>query len=353
MAAPLPAGDAGVTIPSGRIRVRVHYPAGPSRIVLRSDADWDRDLEPDTISDDGQRHEFELLLDRPFGYFKPVALVEDRTHWALGDDVLVTTGSGPRRDVYPRFFDPGGCSACELKTIGERVSGAAFSYRVFYPPGYAENPLKRYPVSYMQDGPNLFFAEEAFGGAHWGVTETLATLDAMNAVREMIVVGVYPHDREREYTSPGYEAYGRFLVEELKAVIDATYRTLPGREHTAVMGSSLGGVVSFYCAWQWPHVFGKAACLSSTFGFRDDLFDRVRREPRPGVRFYLDSGWPRDNYEVTRAMRDLLVHRGFVEGQDLFYLAFPHAQHNEAAWSTRLHIPMQFLFRAGGETSQE
>jgi pimeloyl-ACP methyl ester carboxylesterase len=110
------------------------------------------------------------------------------------------------------------------------------------------------------------------------------------------------------------------------------------------MGSSLGGVVSFYLAWEWPQIFGMAACLSSTFGFRDDLRERVASEPRRDLRLYLDSGWPRDNYEATRNMRALLLRRGYREGEDLLYLGFPEALHNEAHWAMRAHVPFQFLF---------
>ena len=73
-----------------------------------------------------------------------------------------------------------------------------------------------------------------------------------------------------------------------------------------VMGSSLGGVVSLFLAWQWPGVFGNAGCLSSTFGFRDDLLERIESEPKRPIKIYLDSGWPHDNYETTRIMRNTL-----------------------------------------------
>ena len=114
------------------------------------------------------------------------------------------------------------------------------------------------------------------------------------------------------------------------------------------MGASLGGVASFYTAWQWPRVFGKAACLSSTFGWRDDLVDRVARAGKRKVAFYLDSGWPKDNYEVTRDMRFLLASRGWVEGRDLFYFAFPTAHHDEHSWALRCHLPIQVLFGRSG-----
>jgi pimeloyl-ACP methyl ester carboxylesterase len=152
-----------------------------------------------------------------------------------------------------------------------------------------------------------------------------------------------------DYTAPGFEAYGRFLVETLKPTIDAEYRTLPGPRTTAVMGSSLGGVVSFHLAWQWPHVFGKAACLSSTFGWRDALRQRVLTEPKRPIELYLDSGWPQDNYEVTRDMRTLLIERGWVEGRDLLYFAFPQAAHDERHWAMRSHLPFQFFFGRAGE----
>ena len=102
--------------------------------------------------------------------------------------------------------------------------------------------------------------------------------------------------------------------------------------------------MSFYLAWEHPDVFGMAGCLSSTFGWRDDLMERVATEPRRRVRFYLDSGWPRDNYEVTRGMRDRLAARGWRPGEDLFHLAYPEARHDERAWAGRLHVPFQYFF---------
>ena len=87
--------------------------------------------------------------------------------------------------------------------------------------------------------------------------------------------------------------------------------------NTVVMGSSLGGVVSFYLGWQWPEVFGKIACLSSTFAYRDDLLERIAAEPKRRIRIYLDSGWPGDNYEATRSMLDRLIWKGYRPGSEL------------------------------------
>jgi predicted alpha/beta superfamily hydrolase len=120
--------------------------------------------------------------------------------------------------------------------------------------------------------------------------------------------------------------YGRFLVETLKPLIDAKYRTLTEPTATAVMGSSLGGVVSFYLGWQRPEVFGKVGCLSSTFTYRDDLLKRVSTQPKRKIRIYLDSGWPGDNYEPTCSMRDRLIWKGYSPGSELSATRFRRRQ---------------------------
>ena len=216
--------------------------------------------------------------------------------------------------------------------------------RVYLPPGYEENTLARYPFAYMQDGQNLFFPHEAFQHKDWGVNETSQILRAMQAIEDFIIVGVYSDERrEEEYTKPGYEAYARSMVEELVPAEQLFLRTTGNRLDRTMWGSSLGGVVSFYTVWQYPEIFGGAVCMSSTFSHKDDLLERVLSEPKRNVGFYLDSGWPGDNYEVTVAMALALVSRGWRYGRDLLYLCFPHAAHDEKAWGMRLHLPMQLF----------
>ena len=87
-----------------------------------------------------------------------------------------------------------------------------------------------------------------------------------------------------------------------------------------------------------------AACLSSTFGFKDDLRERVANEPKRLAKIYLDSGAPGDNYEVTKDMYELLRRQGYVPGQDVLYFAFPENLHNEKYWALRSHLPYQYFF---------
>lgn len=269
--------------------VRVHYPLKDGRIILRTDADWDRDIEPARETGSDEMWEFVIRSRQPFFYFKPMFVRENTKVWSRGENYLATSFGTKVRDVFPYFLKEDRCCVCDLQVIESTSSGQRIAYRVFLPPGYYENAQRRYPVLYMQDGQNLFFREEAYGGEHWGIPETLAVLDSMCAIEQVIVVGIYPNRREHDYTRAGYGPYGEFIVERLKPRIDSAYRTLPEPQQTAIMGSSLGGVFSLHMAWEYPGVFGLA-------------------------------------------------------GRDLLYFAFPHALHNERAWSMRSQIPFQFFF---------
>ena len=326
------------------LKIRVIYPPKGGRIVLRTDVDWNLDVEAVAVSPDRTVFEFSYDLDRPYFYFKPCVVDQSGFHWAVGTNYLAVMDTPGGKDIYPHFFSGTNGTISDPIDFHSHALSNSYRVRVYFPPGYDENTLKRYPVIYMHDGNNLFFPAEAFMGSEWRVDETMDRLASMNIIDKVIAVGIYPRDRMNEYTKPGYEAYGRFIADELKREVDAKLRTLSAPDRTAVMGSSLGGVVSLYLAWQRPDAFGKAACLSSTFGYRDDLFGRIASEPKRSVELYIDSGWPQDNYEAGRSMRDLLVRRGYEFGKDLLYFAFPDALHNESSWASRSHIPFQFFF---------
>ena len=328
-------------------RIHVHYPPDRGQVGLRTELDWDHDAEPTAVSADGSRLEYRLEAGehRHFLRCKPVLHADGGLVWGPGDDAFVPVGSPFVFEGYPYFFQTRG-RVTDLIRIGSEL-GDPRDLRVYLPPGYDENELARFPVVYMQDGANLFLPEEAFAGQEWQVDETLHLLESMRLMRRAIVVGIHSRERVAEYTKPGYTGYGLSLKDEVKPAVDTALRTLAGPSDTSVMGSSLGGVVAFYLGWQWPEVFGQVACLSSTFGFRDDLIERVQHEPVDGARkdlkIYLDSGWPRDNYEETFQLALALAERGFVYGRDVLHSAFPLERHTEAAWRERLHLPLQFL----------
>ncbi len=323
--------------------IHVHYPLRRGRMFLRADTDWGQDIEPKAVAPDRSVHHFELQTSRPFAYFKPVIRHDDRLVWSAGKNYLVTYGDADGRDTYPYFYsDPTGTVSDPIPVANDR--GEVYRIRVYEPPGYRENTLKRYPVLYMHDGKNLFFPDEAFLGVEWEVDETMDRLNAMNAIKLALVVGIQANERERDYTPPGCKDYCRFIAKTLKPTVDHLYRTLPDARNTGVMGSSLGGLVSLELAWSYAASFGMAGCMSSTFQRDPDLIPRIVSEGKKPLKIYLDSGWPGDNYEITRCMRDALAAVGYETGKELLYLAFPGDPHNEHAWATRVHIPFQFFF---------
>ena len=140
---------------------------------------------------------------------------------------------------------------------------------VYLPPGY-EDGDQRYPVLYMHDGQNCFDTRTAFAG-EWEVDETLNELyDEQGFALIVVAVDNGEIHRFDEYTpwiNPQYgggegDAYIEFLSETLKPHIDSTYRTLPEKEHTGLMGSSLGGLISNYGALARPDVYGKSGVFS-------------------------------------------------------------------------------------------
>lgn len=332
--------------------LRVAYPAGQGKVVLRTEFNWNKNIAPVSISHDGTVSTFEIESRQPFVYFKPGLIQNDTFHWAVGANNLLLMTEKDQRISYPFFFGTDQGRFSDLVEIPSNILNRTHRLRVYLPPGYDENTLAHYPVAYMQDGQNLFFPDEAFMGNDWHVADTSQTLRGMRASEDFVIVGLYSGDRMNEYTKPGYEVYARSLVEEVIPQEQKVIRGISDRRARSVWGSSLGGVVSFYTVWQYPEVFGAGVCMSSTFSFKDDLLERVLNETPRDVGFYLDSGWPGDNYEVTMAMATALLTRGYRYGHNLLHLCFPQAVHNEKAWGMRLHLPMQFLNGAVARASR-
>lgn len=220
---------------------------------------------------------------------------------------------------------------------------------VYLPPSYGQAGM-HFPVLYMQDGQNLFDPATAFGGQSWQVGETMSRLAQEG--REAIVVAVDHMDALRiaEYNpfaawQQGQgEQYVRFLTDTLKPAIDHDFHTRPGRSGTAILGSSMGGLISLYAAVTRPEIFGMAGVMSPSLWVAGGAIRRVVAEhARPGSKFYLDSG----SHESSAApMRDLLLTKGFQPGHDLMYLLGRGDRHTESAWARRLPNALRFLLRS-------
>jgi predicted alpha/beta superfamily hydrolase len=236
---------------------------------------------------------------------------------------------------------------------------------VYLPPDYNPSHAARYPVLYMNDGQNLFDAATAFGGNEWGLDETAERLIAADEIQSLIIVGIYNAGMERlaEYTHRKDErgrggrarAYGKLIVNELKPLIDLEYRTLPDSANTAMGGSSLGGLVSLYFGLEHPEVFGKLLIMSPSVWWADAAIlkkvSRVRHKIRQKI--WLDIGTQEDSRPETAVqrvgdLRDALIAKGWVLGDDLAFTEDEGAGHNEQAWGQRAPDALRFLFPPAG-----
>lgn len=252
------------------------------------------------------------------------------------------------------FFVPVGAIIGDVKYHTEFKSALLRYPRsliVWLPPSYEKEADKRYPVIYMQDGQNIIDPKTALKGFEWKVDETMDSLIKNNRVGEAIIVGVYhTPDREFEFIdSEQGKNYIKFFVNELKPFIDKTYRTKSDRENTAVMGSAMGGLVSFRLAWTHPEIFKYAACFSPTFNLENDkILKEVRayKGSSKNLKIYLDCGTKGFDAELQRSfeeMDSILKTKGFTDA-NLMSFVDPNGDHDEKAWSSRFWLPVTFFF---------
>jgi enterochelin esterase-like enzyme len=249
----------------------------------------------------------------------------------------------------PREINPQGYTEYHRQVASLRVRHPR-DVIVWLPPSYYRDRRKRYPVLYMHDGQNLMDPSTAFLGVDWRIDETATDLIRKNKIKELIVVGIYnTPDREQEYTgSIAGRNYASFVIQDLKPLIDSTYRTKPDAENTGVMGSSLGGLIAFLFAWWHPEIFGKSGCMSNSFFWNDyHVLQEVKEfeGPKKPVRFYLDVGskeiFLRAGYEK---MLPLLRQKGYRKNFDLQYHVAKGGSHDEKSWGKRVWRPLTFLF---------
>ena len=231
---------------------------------------------------------------------------------------------------------------------------------IYLPPGYNDRDDVRYPVLYMHDGQNLFEGERAFiPGQHWRLGEAADEAIGSRSARPMIIVGIDNTGASRidEYTPTNDPArhgggkandYGRMIIEELKPIIDAKYRTLPDEPNTALGGSSLGGLATLHLGLTHPDVFGSLAVMSPSVWWHNRAIlsdvESFASPQRP--RIWLDMGGREgvEGLNDARSLRDLLRRKGWRDDADFNYFEDRRADHSERAWAKRAPAVLEFLF---------
>ena len=231
---------------------------------------------------------------------------------------------------------------------------------IYLPPEY-DRSEERYPVMYFFDGHNLYFNEDATYGKSWGLLEFLEGWG-----KDMIIVGLecshtgnqrlweylpYPGEIGRfgELKSWGEETL-RWIVEDIKPMIDRDFRTIPFRECTGIAGSRMGGLMALRAALGWNRWFSMAACVSSAIGFCSTavLKDVMETEVDPDTRVYLSWGEKerhmKDGADMSRLWNEAVAARLREQGAAAVTLCQKDGGHCEADWEKQVPGFMDFLW---------
>ena len=248
--------------------------------------------------------------------------------------------------------------------------------RVLLPDGYdaPENATRRYPVLYLNDGQSLFDAMPLPGHSSWRVEKTVAALVRKGVIPPIIVVGIDNAGAQRahEYLPYPYQfinppepapvgrRYPDFLVREVVPFINMTYRTLPDPSHTAIGGSSFGGLSAAFTMMAKPGVFGRVLIESPSFAVdQEHIFRDARYVSTWPERVYLGVGTNeggkspcpvRDHPDrMTRDVLDFasMLRAAGVDSSHVKVVVASCAMHNEDAWAARLPDALTFLFGSG------
>lgn len=241
---------------------------------------------------------------------------------------------------------------------------------IWLPPSYVADATKRYRVIYMSDGQNLFDPRIANTGIDWGVDEAMMRLSDAGDIEPAIVVAAWSSPLRGVEYSPWHDGdqYARFLIDELMPRVNREFRTQRGPANTFHMGSSMGGLLSFYLTTHYPNVFGACGCISTHFPLSEAIaakyFSGAHRNESldqtpyiehdiangtvlpKGVRMWFDHGTEGldASYAPSHAsVRQWLLKQGFIENQDFVMRTFEGADHNETSWRARLDLPLRFL----------
>jgi predicted alpha/beta superfamily hydrolase len=250
-----------------------------------------------------------------------------------------------------------------VPSFESKILGNKRNLIVYLPPAYEKEKPRRYPVLYCHDGQNIFDGKTSFiPNKEWRIDEAAEALIKARLIEPIIIVGIDNAGSARgdEYVpwpvqmSNGAkfggraDLYGRFLLEEVKPFIDQKYRTKSDGRNTALMGSSLGGLVTMYLGLKYPDRFSKLGVVSPSVWVNErEIVKSTDKLPKKlPLKIWIDMGAQEggDSLEDARALFNSLHQKGWRPGKDLALYEDGFAQHNEEAWARRMPAFLLWMF---------
>ena len=208
----------------------------------------------------------------------------------------------PAGTRYQSFLSP---------TLQQRVS-----YQIYFPPGYATDHQKRYPVIYWLHGLN---GDQRRGV---GFTEKLdAAIKAGVAPAMIVVLANGMRDRFYCDAPDGSVPVETVIVKDLVAAVDQTHRTVARREARVIEGASMGGFGALYLGLKYPEVFGIVSSVMA--GIHDEasiaeMYPEAFQSVYGGSKAYFHDNSPWTLVEKhADALRGRTFIRLWIGGADL------------------------------------
>ena len=218
----------------------------------------------------------------------------------------------------------------DTMSFKSKLLGRTHPVFVYMPPGYKKSHAP-YPAIYVTDG-----------GEYITLALMLNVLDNLIADKTIEpIIGVFidprtnVNDPSTSWRMLDYSMSDTFvnaLLTELRPRLMKNYRLTSNPAKTAIMGASLGGLLSTYAAYTHPEVFGLCAAQSPAYWWKDlAIFKRIESGPTKPIKFYIDTGTIKDAQPDASRMKNLLQSKGY----HVIYGEYPES-HNWANWRARL-----------------
>jgi predicted alpha/beta superfamily hydrolase len=247
---------------------------------------------------------------------------------------------------------------------------------------------KKFAVLYMHDGQMLFDATATWNKQSWDADHVASQLMKANKVKDFIIVGIWNSGPNRhvdyfpekpfeslslsekdtvshqlknrtnssENFKPNSDNYLKFLVTEIKPMIDKRYSVYKDKKNTFVAGSSMGGLISMYAMCEYPEIFGGAACISTHWigsfveknnpipnAFIQYLEKNLHKIKKNKIYFDTgDQGLDASYLSTQEKIDDIMKRIGFTK-RNWKTMYFEGKDHTEKSWNERFDIPVLFL----------
>ena len=235
--------------------------------------------------------------------------------------------------------------AC-LERVGRIETGVVRSdllrlpmeFRIYLPPCYNQHPEARYPVLYLIHGQN-------YNDDQWdrlGADETANRLITGKETPPFIIV----MPRDRNWSQPTEDNFGRVVVESLIPLIDANYRTLTERDGRAIGGLSRGAGWAIHLGLSQWELFSAIGAHSLPLFWTDlaHLREWIAAIPAEALpRIYMDLG-DKERPQIAKSaiyFEQLLTELGIPHEWHLY-----PGYHEEAYW--KLHLEEYLRWYAEG-----